>query len=136
MTELREILEKSLLDDSSLTITINSKIPKLTLGINDSRQMIYYGIGLDRQQGFTLNINIDKNSNEGEKVRETLSKSDFLTDFKTFEDKRSMTYLKDFGRQIGLIEQAIHDLLNKFDNGSGQFYQLTVNRTDGNYAIE
>ena len=136
MTKLREILEKSLLDDSSLTITINSKIPKLTLRINDTRQMIYFGIGLDRQQGFTLNIAIDKNSNKGKKLRETLNESDFLTDFKTLEDKRSMIYLKDFGQEIGLLEKTIHDLLNKLDSSSGQFYQLTVNRTDRNYTIE
>jgi hypothetical protein len=136
MTELRETLEKSLLDDSSLAITINSKISKLTLRVNDSRQMIFYGIGLDRQQGFTLSIEIDKNSKEGKKLRETLNKSDFLTDFKIFESKRSMTYLKDFGQGIEFIEQAIHDLLNKLDNHSGLFYYLTVNRTDGNHEID
>ena len=137
MTGLIEILEKSLSDDSSLTIMINCKIPKLTLRITDSRQMIYYGIGLDRQQGFTLNIDIDKNSNKGKKLRETLTESNLLTDFKTFEDKRSIIYLKDFGQGMELLEKTIHDVLNELDNGSStQSYQLTVNRTDGNYRIE
>jgi len=99
--------------------------------------MIYYGIGLDRQQGFTLNIDIDKNSNKGKKLRETLTESNLLTDFKTFEDKRSIIYLKDFGQGMELLEKTIHDVLNELDNGSStQSYQLTVNRTDGNYRIE
>ncbi|MGC4023242.1 MAG: hypothetical protein QM734_15510 [Cyclobacteriaceae bacterium] len=137
MTELKEILEKSLTDDSCMSITIHSNIPKLTLRITDSRQMYIYGIGLDKQQGFTLNIGIDKNSNKGKKLRETLNESNFLTDFKSFEDKRSMIYLKDFRKEIELLEKTIHDLLDKFDNGSSrQSYQLTANRTDGNYTIE
>jgi hypothetical protein len=132
MTELKEILEKSLLDDSSLTITINCNIPKLTLRINDSRQMLYYGLGLDRKHGFTLNINIDKNSNKGKRLSEALNESNFLTGFKMFEDKGSMIYLKDFKQEIELLEKTIHDLLNKFDNISlGQSYRLMVNRTDG-----
>lgn len=134
MTELKEILEKSLIDDSSMNITIHCNIPKLTLRITDSRQMYLYGIGLDRQQGFTLNIDIDKNSNKGKKLRETLNESNFLTDFKTFEDKRSMIYLKDFRQEIELLEKVIQDLLDKFDIDKS--YQLTASRTDGNYTIE
>ncbi len=134
MTELKKILEKSLIDDSSMSITIDCNIPKLNLKITDSRQMIIYGIGLDRQQGFTLNIDIDKNSNKGKKLRETLNESNFLTDFKTFEDNRSMIYLKDFRQEIELLEKAIQDLLDKFDIGKS--YKLTSSRTDGNYTIE
>ena len=96
--------------------------------------MFIYGIGLDRQQGFTLNIDIDKNSSKGKKLRETLNESNFLTDFKTFEDKRSMIYLKDFRQEIELLEKAIQDLLDKFDIGKS--YQLTASRTDGNYTVE
>lgn len=137
MIELKEMLEKSLSDDSSLSITIRCDIPKLTLRITDSRQMIIYGIGLDRQHGFTLNIDVDKNSNKGKKIREKLNGDNFLMDFKTFEDKRSMLYLKDFKQEMKLLEKTDNDLLNKFkNNNSEQSYQLTVNRTDGNYTIE
>jgi hypothetical protein len=132
MTNLKEILEKSLLDDSCMSITIHCNIPKLTVRITDSRQMFIYGIGLDRQQGFTLNIDIDKNSNKGRKLRERLKENNFLTDFKTFEAKKSMIYLKDFRQEIELLEKTIHDILDKVDNSSSeQSYQLTVNRTDG-----
>src|SRR4051812_7778865 len=137
MTELREILEKSLIDDSCMSITIHSNIPKLTLRITDSRQMFIYGIGLDKQQGFTLNIYIDKNSNKGKKLRETLNEINFLADFKKFEDKRSMIYLKDFRQEIELLEKTIQNLRDKFDSDSSRkSYQLTANRTDGNYTIE
>lgn len=137
MTELKEILEKSLIDDSCMSITVHCNIPKLTLRITDSRQMFIYGIGLDKQQGFTLAIDIDKNSSKGRKLREMLNENSFLTDFKTFEDKRSMIYLKDFRQEIELLDKTIHDLLSKFDNNnSGQSYQLTAIRTDGNYTIE
>jgi hypothetical protein len=137
MTEFKNILEKSLINDSCMSITIHCNIPKLTLRITDSRQMIIYGIGLDRQQGFTLNIGIDKNSTRGRKLRDTLNESNLLTDFKTFEDKRSMIYLKDFRQEIELLEKAVQDLLSKFDVGNlGQSYQLTANRTDGNCTIE
>jgi hypothetical protein len=137
MTELREILEKSLIDDSCMSITIHCNIPKLTVRITDSRQMFIYGIGLDKQHGFTLNIDIDKNSNKGKKLRETLKESNILIDFKTFENSRSMIYLKDFRQEIELLERAIHDLLDKCDNNSSdQSYQLSVNRTDANHTIE
>jgi hypothetical protein len=137
MKELKEILDKSLLDGSCLVITINCNISKLTVRIIDSRQMILYGMGLDERQGFTLNIGIDKNSNKGRKLREKLNESSFLADFKTFEDKRSMIYLKDFRQEIELLEKALYDLVRKLDNTSSQeSYQLTVNRADRNYTIE
>ena len=120
-----------------MSVTIHCNVPKLTVRITDSRQMFIYGIGLGRQQGFTLNIGIDKNSNKGKQLREKLDQSNSLTDFKTFEDKRSMIYLKDFRQEIELLEKAIHDILDKVDNSSsGQSYQLTANRTDGNYTME
>jgi hypothetical protein len=137
MTELKEILEKSLIDASCMSVTIHCNVPKLTVRITDSRQMFIYGIGMDKQQGFTLNIGIDKNSNKGKKLKGKLEEGNFLTDFKTFEDKRSMIYLKDFRQEIELLEKAIHDILDKVDNSSSkQSYQLTANRTDGNYTIE
>jgi hypothetical protein len=137
MTELKKILEKSLIDDSCMSITIHCNVPKLTVRITDSRQMFIYGIGLDKQQGFTLNINIDKKSNKGKKLREKLDEGNFLTDFKTFEDKRSTIYLKDFRQEIELLEKTIHNILNKIGNSSSaESYQLTANRTDGNHTIE
>jgi hypothetical protein len=137
MTELKKVLEKSLIDDSCMSITIHCNIPKLTLRINDSRQMTMYGIGLDRQQGFTLSVDIDRNSNKGKKLREKLNEGNSMTDFKAFEGKRSILYLKDFKLEIDLIEETIHDLLRNFDVGnSGQTYHLTANRTDGNFTIE
>ena len=137
MTELRAILDKSLLEDSSLMIMIDCNIPKLTLRINDSRQMIFYGIGLDKRQGFTLHIDIDRNSNKGKKLKEALTDNNFLSGFKSFEDKKSIVYLKDFRQEVGLLEKTIDNLLNTFDkSGSGQSYQLRVNRTDGNYRVE
>lgn len=118
MIELKDILEKSLIDDSSLGITIHCNVPKLTLRITDSRQMIVYGIGLDKQQGFTLNVYIDKNSNKGKKIREKLSEGNFLIDFKIFEDKRSIIYLKDFKRETELIERTTNTLLSKLENNT------------------
>jgi hypothetical protein len=80
---------------------------------------------------------IGGNSNKDKKLRETLSDGNILTNFKIFEDKRSMIYLKDFKQEIELLVKAIDDLLDKFDNSSsGQPYQLTINRTDGNYTTE
>lgn len=99
--------------------------------------MIIYGIGLDRQQGFTLNVDINKKSNKGNKLRKKMNESNSLADFKTFECKRSILYLKDFKQEIELLEKTIHDLLDKFSVGnSGHSYQLTANRTDGNYTVE
>lgn len=137
MTELREILENCLLNDSIMTITINCNIPKLTLRINDSRQMIFYGIGQDKQHGFTLNISIDKNSKIGKKLLEKLNDKCFLTDFIVFEDIKSMIYLKDFKQEVKCLESTINELLIKLNyNNSTQTYQLIANRTEGNYRLE
>lgn len=130
-------LKRKLLSGPIIGEAYNCNVPKLTLRITDSRQMFIYGIGLDKQQGFTLNIGIDKNSNKGKQLREKLDRCNSLPDFKTFEDKTSMIYFKDFRQEIELLEKAIHDILDKVDNtSSGQSYQLTANRTDGNYTME
>ncbi|NOS94600.1 MAG: hypothetical protein HOP30_22035 [Cyclobacteriaceae bacterium] len=137
MKELKKILEQSLVDDSCMSVTIHCNIPKLNLIINDSRQMLGYGIGLDRQQGFTLSIWIDKNSNKGKKLKELLNENNFLTEFKAFEAGRSVIYLKDFRREIELLERTIHHLLGKINKGSsGQFFELTATRTDGTFRLE
>ncbi|MBI3221221.1 MAG: hypothetical protein HYZ44_17055 [Bacteroidetes bacterium] len=137
MKELKEILEKSLVDDSSMSVIIHCNIPKLHLNINDSRQMLGYGIGLDRQQGFTLTVSIDKNSNKGKKIKELLNENNFLADFKPFEGRRSVIYCKDFRREIETLEKTIHHLIHKINKGSSeQFFELTATRTDGTFTIE
>ncbi len=137
MKELKEILEQSLVDNSCMSVIIHCNIPKLNLNINDSRQMYGYGIGLDRQQGFTLTVSIDKNSNKGKKLKELLNENNFLTDFKTVEDSRSVIYRKDFRQEIELLEKTIQHLLHKINKGgSEQFFELTATRTDGTFKIE
>lgn len=137
MSPLKEILEKSLIDDSCMSVTIHCNIPKFNLRITDSRQMILYGIGLDKQPGFTLNIDIDKNSNKGKKLREILHESNSLADFQEVEDKRSMIYLKDFQQQIDLLEKTVHLILGIVTKStSEQFYEVTATRTDGNYTLK
>lgn len=137
MKELKEILNRSLIEDSSLSITVNCRIEKLNLKITDSRQMIVYGIGLDKQPGLTLNIEVNKNSKKGNRIMEVLNTNNLLTDFVVFEDKRSVIYLKDFGRKIDVITEAIQGLLDNFKkNNLGQPYQLTINRTDGNFRLD
>ncbi len=134
MTELKEILNKCLTDEGLFSIIIDCKIPKLSLMINDSSQMILYGIGPDRKQGFTLNIRVDNNSNKGKRIRETLNAFNFLNDFSSFESKRSIIYLKDFEQEIDLITETVQELLNILQ--VNQYHQLTVNRTNVTYQLE
>jgi hypothetical protein len=99
--------------------------------------MICFGIGLDAQSGFTLNLSIDKNSNKGKKIIQTLNAINFLTDFKAFGNNRTVTYLKDFGQKTELIIQAVQDLLANFKNGNfEQPYQVTVHHSEENFRIE
>src|SRR6478609_7258434 len=114
MTDLEKIFKENLTTHSSLSIRIHCHVPKLDLKITDSRQMIIYGIGLDRRQGFTLNIYIDKKTNKGKRITAALNKINFLVDFKVFEDKRSMIYLKDFKQEVELIIETVQKLLAIF----------------------
>jgi hypothetical protein len=99
--------------------------------------MIYYGIGSDRRQGFTLNIDINENSKTGTRIKEKLDEMNFLAEFKSFKNKDSVLYLRDFGVDIGLIADKVDELLRNVDTRpTGQRYDLTLNRTDGNYRLE
>jgi hypothetical protein len=105
--------------------------------INDSRQMILYGIGLDKQHGFTLNVSIDKNSNMGKRISQLLNSKGMLNEFKVFEDKRSLIYVKDFGSKVTEISETIDKIFEELSSYNlGKPYEFTVNKMDTYHRLE
>jgi hypothetical protein len=137
MIELKETLQNSLIENSSLSVYIDCHVPKLTMRINDSRQMILYGIGLDKQHGFTLNVSIDKNSNMGKRISQLLNSKGMLNEFKVFEDKRSLIYVKDFGSKVTEISETIDKIFEELSSYNlGKPYEFTVNKMDTYHRLE
>jgi hypothetical protein len=125
MKDLEKILLDSLISDTGILVSIDSGIPKTTIRIHDSRTMILYGIGKMRQQGFTLSISIDKNSNKGKRIKTELAK--LIEGFGEFDDSRSIRHLHDYGTDINKLMNDLTNILNKV---KGKF-KFTVSETDG-----